>query len=222
MYPHPAVIIYFYPRPLRGGRRAKAAIEDADEIFLSTPSARRATHELDHGQRAQVISIHALCEEGDVDRADVPEGVVISIHALCEEGDHPQRGTHLVWVRFLSTPSARRATFFCYSYDCACQFLSTPSARRATRVGTDVANLFRNFYPRPLRGGRRGCAHGLPLCKNFYPRPLRGGRRGKFEQSNLDTDISIHALCEEGDPKTAKINANSNDFYPRPLRGGRQ
>ena len=78
---------YFYPRPLRGGRRAKAAIEDADEIFLSTPSARRATHELDHGQRAQVISIHALCEEGDVDRADVPEGVVISIHALCEEGD---------------------------------------------------------------------------------------------------------------------------------------
>ena len=87
VYPHPAVIIYFYPRPLRGGRRAKAAIEDADEIFLSTPSARRATHELDHGQRAQVISIHALCEEGDVDRADVPEGVVISIHALCEEGD---------------------------------------------------------------------------------------------------------------------------------------
>ncbi len=56
-------------------------------VFLSTPSARRATHELDHGQRAQVISIHALCEEGDVDRADVPEGVVISIHALCEEGD---------------------------------------------------------------------------------------------------------------------------------------
>ena len=34
-----------------------------------------------------MISIHALCEEGDVDRADVPEGVVISIHALCEEGD---------------------------------------------------------------------------------------------------------------------------------------
>ena len=32
MYPHPAVIIYFYPRPLRGGRRAKAAIEDADEM----------------------------------------------------------------------------------------------------------------------------------------------------------------------------------------------
>ena len=113
MYPHPAVIIYFYPRPLRGGRRAKAAIEDADEIFLSTPSARRATHELDHGQRAQVISIHALCEEGDgaglllstckqlflstpsARRATTkavnvsPKNMRISIHALCEEGDSP-------------------------------------------------------------------------------------------------------------------------------------
>ena len=88
MYPHPAVIIYFYPRPLRGGRRAKAAIEDADEIFLSTPSARRATHELDHGQRAQVISIHALREEGDlcVGKSGEEAGK-ISIHALREEGD---------------------------------------------------------------------------------------------------------------------------------------
>ena len=101
---------YFYPRPPRGGRPSlafsllcnreisiHALREEGDgcsidlghivDVFLSTPSARRATHELDHGQRAQVISIHALCEEGDVDRADVPEGVVISIHALCEEGD---------------------------------------------------------------------------------------------------------------------------------------
>ena len=133
MYPHPAVIIYFYPRPLRGGRRAKAAIEDADEIFLSTPSARRATHELDHGQRAQVISIHALCEEGDF-RLLLPAprtknfyprplrggrlGVVvvggivdnISIHALCEEGDGAGLLLSTCKQLFLSTPSARRAT----------------------------------------------------------------------------------------------------------------
>ena len=67
-------------------------------------------------------------------------------------------------------------------------------------MGTDVANLFRNFYPRPLRGGR--------LLLHLHGKQL--------------LHISIHALCEEGDPKTAKINANSNDFYPRPLRGGRQ
>ena len=73
-------------------------------------------------------------------------------------------------------------------------------------MGTDVANLFRNFYPRPLRGGRLLLhLHGKQLLHIFYPRPLRGGRRGKFEQSNLDTDISIHALCEEGDPKQQKL-----------------
>ncbi len=238
---------YFYPRPLRGGRPGERGnFQDAGDFYpRPLRGGRRGGLAAFNLQAA--ISIHALCEEGDDQGCQrQPEehenfyprplrggrqslkarrlvGGRISIHALCEEGDHPQRGTHLVWVRFLSTPSARRATFFCYSYDCACQFLSTPSARRATRVGTDVANLFRNFYPRPLRGGRLLLhLHGKQLLHIFYPRPLRGGRRGKFEQSNLDTDISIHALCEEGDPKTAKINANSNDFYPRPLRGGRQ
>ena len=80
------------------------------------------------------ISIHALREEGD--RETYPAGggaVYISIHALREEGDQildfvkfnkidfyprPPRGgrpLHVlrmpaVWMLFLSTPSARRAT----------------------------------------------------------------------------------------------------------------
>ena len=33
--------------------------------FLSTPSARRATEELEREMRKLFISIHALCEEGD-------------------------------------------------------------------------------------------------------------------------------------------------------------
>ena len=55
----------FYPRPPRGGRRARDLERNSDMIFLSTPSARRATavHHSDHGQ--QPISIHALREEGD-------------------------------------------------------------------------------------------------------------------------------------------------------------
>ena len=101
--------------------------------FLSTPSARRATLEKLKNSPVYIISIHALREEGDEglenDLAALeisihalreegdPEGAVlchqpqrISIHALREEGDvqgaqHTIRGN-----KFLSTPSARRAT----------------------------------------------------------------------------------------------------------------
>ena len=79
-------------------------------IFLSTPSARRATSFWGSRVRRKVISIHALREEGDTPdqtpcstsenfyprpprggrrRAycDVDRGKAISIHALREEGD---------------------------------------------------------------------------------------------------------------------------------------
>ena len=79
--------------------------------FLSTPSARRAT-ELTLPVAVDVeISIHALREEGDLD-IDTYEGLTweISIHALREEGDL-LTGVHTERHRkFLSTPSARRAT----------------------------------------------------------------------------------------------------------------
>ena len=101
----------FYPRPLRGGRLASARAsklaacisihalcEEGDRIcsiksscrnlFLSTPSARRATLRHYTAIQQYKISIHALCEEGDVTQA----GSVTSVRI------------------FLSTPSARRAT----------------------------------------------------------------------------------------------------------------
>ena len=59
------------------------------DIFLSTPSARRATK----GQRGpktpdECISIHALREEGDAKTfSGLFEQQNISIHALREEGD---------------------------------------------------------------------------------------------------------------------------------------
>ena len=57
-------------------------------IFLSTPSARRATYKSRLRDVLVPISIHALREEGDVDRQSVAAQI----------------------LRFLSTPSARRAT----------------------------------------------------------------------------------------------------------------
>ena len=101
--------------------------------FLSTPSARRATLADYLGLPTKVISIHALREEGDTP-SSVPkvadlisihalreEGdcgsfaavvvLVISIHALREEGDTESVDATVEAIKFLSTPSARRATY---------------------------------------------------------------------------------------------------------------
>ena len=79
-------------------------------IFLSTPSARRATYA---GTQTGVDSW-------------------ISIHALREEGDVQNTTRDIIDNQFLSTPSARRATHAVEVGRGAIQFLSTPSARRAT------------------------------------------------------------------------------------------
>ena len=58
-------------------------------IFLSTPSARRATYDESETSGGIRISIHALREEGDVyDCMDDIREYFISIHALREEGDN--------------------------------------------------------------------------------------------------------------------------------------
>ena len=56
----------------------------------------------------------------------------ISIHALREEGDPGECHKELQEQVFLSTPSARRATFYSDACGSHAEFLSTPSARRAT------------------------------------------------------------------------------------------
>ena len=78
----------FYPRPPRGGRQDQNDLRKFNVQFLSTPSARRATH--------GPLEINAY--------------KIISIHALREEGDHRTMAVCSPRVSFLSTPSARRAT----------------------------------------------------------------------------------------------------------------
>ena len=101
---------------------------------------------------------------------------------------------------FLSTPSARRATYDILGLQRTKEFLSTPSARRATRTTAFRTTTTPNFYPRPPRGGRL-CPAWLRFCGccYFYPRPPRGGRH-QCAMSYITTfNISIHALREEGD-----------------------
>ena len=56
---------YFYPRPPRGGRPAQTLVLVQVNVFLSTPSARRATIKFGGSPTKIHISIHALREEGD-------------------------------------------------------------------------------------------------------------------------------------------------------------
>ena len=57
----------FYPRPPRGGRHGPSSFSPMKRLFLSTPSARRATQGTVDIAQATPISIHALREEGDVE-----------------------------------------------------------------------------------------------------------------------------------------------------------
>ena len=100
----------FYPRPPRGGRRPSILLSMWMSQFLSTPSARRATNGHLDLVRLPDISIHALREEGDIQTGWGRPLQSISIHALREEGDPHGKSTTSPLLRFLSTPSARRAT----------------------------------------------------------------------------------------------------------------
>ena len=80
-------------------------------LFLSTPSARRATATRRALLQTARISIHALREEGDFYLVINAINIIkISIHALREEGDVARYITYIGGAGFLSTPSARRAT----------------------------------------------------------------------------------------------------------------
>ena len=150
-------------------------------VFLSTPSARRATP----------AALAASCK------------ISISIHALREEGDLLGRVFFLVASKFLSTPSARRATFDSIDYISNQEFLSTPSARRATGiVKADAIVIIISIHALREEGDRchaNDCRlvdaisiHALReegdvnnvsvFCGivDFYPRPPRGGRRHKL------------------------------------------
>ena len=104
---------------------------------------------------------------------------------------------------------------------------------------------WRNFYPRPPRGGRPSlvtqfCSfvlflstpsarratpfHFLPrrTVFYFYPRPPRGGRPAPEHLRRNRRGISIHALREEGDSVYKIRIVKRGYFYPRPPRGGRQ
>ena len=102
----------FYPRPPRGGRPASDGCKKCTgEISIHALREEGDSIATTLLGKAAGISIHALREEGDLTNFSKPEDLVkISIHALREEGDNNILDLLNKYKKFLSTPSARRAT----------------------------------------------------------------------------------------------------------------
>ena len=168
---------YFYPRPPRGGRLAVPVRYSSFLNFYPRPPRG--------GRHQAPAAMHCRWK--------------ISIHALREEGDQG------------SVPCVRHAS----------QFLSTPSARRATFPRSRHTHSILYFYPRPPRGGRRNITSIAAIGSLFLSTP--SARRATNEAVLMDAVfiISIHALREEGDQRPARIFEKRCYFYPRPPRGGR-
>ena len=196
----PAPSANFYPRPPRGGRRSTPPPSPAPLLFLSTPSARRATHFRHHCQPAR----------GD-------------FYPRPPRGGRPNPGRRITWTFSISIHALREEgdCSFVMAASSQISFLSTPSARRATRKRLDQRQYPGHFYPRPPRGGRR--AHEIDGLGNraISIHALREEGDTCSRPGRWSTEISIHALREEGDRGNGRCNYHRLYFYPRPPRGGR-
>ena len=138
-----------------------------------------------------MISIHALREEGDLYIPYYNAAGEISIHALREEGDIGNLLTCFMGERFLSTPSARRATQPDYNKTTAAQ----------------------NFYPRPPRGGRPGAVQGRDLRPDISIHALREEGDSKNGEKHLRFCFIIKRSAQNWKSLSKNIRKNSCDLH---------
>ena len=96
------------------------------------------------------------------------------------------------------------------------KFLSTPSARRATSGDNTQSLPICDFYPRPPRGGRRSFLLLITPAARFLSTP--SARRATLAVIFLEQlgQISIHALREEGDDDFADADETPEIFLSTP------
>ena len=226
-----STLTYFYPRPPRGGRPTPTTTLRLPSNFYPRPPRGGRHRLLKMTGKADGISIHALREEGDRLLRAGQHLHQISIHALREEGDlspcpnsttscyfypRPPRGgrpaavdSYIAWQRFLSTPSARRATGHANQCAALSQFLSTPSSRRATFINV-IFHRRAEISIHALReegdAGRKGVEN---FANQFLSTPSARRATGLPVAHPLDVvRISIHALREEGDVRSFSISSS--------------
>ena len=169
----------FYPRPPRGGRPffVKNTLVLWGYFYPRPPRGGRP------GALVRKISSGA-----------------ISIHALREEGDKDGDGLQNAINKFLSTPSARRAT-----------------SQRAS-----PARHLRDFYPRPPRGGRHDVICDTIRVSRISIHALReeGDHRERGRKKYMGAFLSTPS-ARRATRTVIAARTSRTDFYPRPPRGGR-
>ena len=144
----------FYPRPPRGGRPVHADTSTAGIYFYPRPP--RGGRQLPQWVTTMIMNFYP----------------------------RPPRGGRPLQIRLDET---------------ADRFLSTPSARRATIPFSATLSLPMYFYPRPPRGGRPlALQHTVPH-KPISIHALREEGDVRRSHHSCRSRISIHALREEGD-----------------------
>ena len=235
----------FYPRPPRGGRRISGKFRSNATGFLSTPSARRATYffMVLHSIKS---NFYPRPPRGGRHAIAAPKGQVQNFYPRPPRGGRRRGLVALVLVRrFLSTPSARRATaavLVFYELDRISihalreegdqhsagawtgtdAFLSTPSARRATH-GHHLFVYVVAFLSTPSARRATCASSALAFMLHIFLSTPSARRATPGVPLDLAlTGISIHALREEGDAFLTASAWAFRYFYPRPPRGGRR
>ena len=124
---------------------------------------------------------------------------------------------------FLSTPSARRATFSAHAWACNVHlFLSTPSARRATSQPPHHSFCPQISIHALREEGDLPLAIPTPFRNAFLSTP--SARRATDKYNAKCTQINIFLSTPSARRATIATTAPlilPTDFYPRPPRGGR-
>ena len=240
-----AKLLYFYPRPPRGGRLlTQQEITQINDFYPRPPRGGRPGA---GGACKGSGYFYPRPPRGGRRNGSWPNKASISyFYPRPPRGGRP--ASVLPWVhasRFLSTPSARRATECAFSGHRS-GTISIHALREEGDGRHPVLCCFGYyFYPRPPRGGRLLVRVCTMLLVIFLSTPSARRATGSGIAGSTDRRISIHALREEGDLPYSSWERGSNeflstpsarratiprphllcwhhDFYPRPPRGGRR
>ena len=103
----------------------------------------------------------------------------------------------------------------------AAKFLSTPSARRATDNKSVFLKALRISIHALREEGDRSRDKGRRQRQHFYPRPPRGGRPDRVKEEPSPEQFLSTPSARRATLRCAESAEAQTDFYPRPPRGGR-